>query len=471
MNLREEDKIIFIYIILGALWIYFSDEILGALFDEADIILRIQTYKGLIYVLLTGLVFYLLLRKYFTKLRNTKKELEIKNKELNKYTSELENGNESLKESYQDLIEQTEDLKIMIEFINSISKETFNDINKFLSKMLRTAYKLVPLSDYGSVYRIKDDQVHYIDAIGHDLDKLKSISFNKEVFQSHRDEPQIIDELLTKDKEYMPEKEFQILLDASKDIKQSLNFSLTVDGEKLAGISLDLDRSSDAEFCNDGVETLKAFRNLAESFYTFQRYNKLQGDFQRDIILSMIKFLEIHDQYTGGHSEEVAEFSEEIAQEMGLKEEQINKAYWTGLIHDIGKLIIPSVILNKKDDLKVEDYEYIKNHTRWAYKSLSESEQLKDIAEYVLYHHERWDGDGYPEGLKEEEIPLISRIVTVADVYSAMTSERAYRKALTKAEAIEELKENAGKQFDPNIVDIFIEIINNKSSKIIQTNY
>lgn len=181
----------------------------------------------------------------------------------------------------------------------------------------------------------------------------------------------------------------------------------------------------------------------------------------------MIKFLEIHDKYTGGHSEEVAEYSQEIAEEMDLNESKINDAYWTGLVHDIGKLIVPSVILNKKDDFRKEDYEYIKNHPRWAYKSLSESQRLKDIAEYVLYHHERWDGKGYPEGLEEEEIPLISRIVAVADVYSAMTSDRSYRDALTKEEAVKELKDNKGKQFDPDIVEVFLKIINSDISKAI----
>jgi len=265
----------------------------------------------------------------------------------------------------------------------------------------------------------------------------------------------------------LPEKQFKLMVNASQDIKQSLTFYLDVDNEMIAGISLDIDRASETEFCESGVETLKAFRNLAESFYTFQRYNKLQGDFQRDIILSMIKFLEIHDKYTGGHSEEVAELSQKIAKEMDLNDYEINDAYWAGLVHDIGKLIVPRMILNKKDNFTQEDYEYIKNHPRWAYRSLSESKRLQDIAEYVLYHHERWDGKGYPEGLEGKKTPLISRIIAVADVYSAMTSDRSYRDALTKKEAIEELKDNKGKQFDPEIVEVFLKIINSDISKAI----
>jgi HD-GYP domain-containing protein (c-di-GMP phosphodiesterase class II) len=470
MKLKAEDKIIFIYVLFGALWIYFSDEIISSLFNEEEVLMRIQTYKGLIFVLVTGSIFYFLLKNYFKQLRDTQKELEKKNEELNKYTSQLESGQEALQESYRDLYEHTEDLKLMVDFINNISQETFNDANKFLSSLLRTSFKLVPLSDYGSVYRIKNGKVRFIDAIGHDLEKLRRLDIDQEVFATYEPEPQIIDELLMKNKNKLPKEEFQLLVDGSKDIKQSLSFYLEVEDDMIAGISLDIDRNSEAEFCEHGVKTLKAFRNIAESFYTLQRYNKLQGDFQRDIILSMIKFLEIHDKYTGGHSEEVAELSQQIAKALDLDKGQVNDAYWAGLVHDIGKLIVPSVILNKKSDFRKEDYEYIKNHPRWAYKSLSESERLQDIAEYVLYHHERWDGEGYPKGLKGKEIPLISRIVAVADVFSAMTSDRSYRDALSEEKAIQELKENKGKQFDPKIVDVFIKIIENDISETIQVN-
>ncbi len=467
MKINEESKFVIIYLILGGLWIYFSDELLTNLFYQEDIIMRLQTYKGLFYVLITGLIFYLLLKRYFGRLRETKDELKMKNEELNKYTNKLENGHQNLKQSYQNLYEQTEDLRIMVDFINNISKETFIDSDKFLSQLLRTAFKLVPKSDYGSIYKIKNNKVRYVDAIGHDLEKLKQLSIDKSVYTIHNRKPRIINELLSYDKNKVSKKQYKILREASKDIKQSLTFSLVVDNEMLAGISLDLDIDSDKEFSDSGVKTLTAFRNIAESFYTFQRYNKLQGDFQRDIILSMIKFLEIHDSYTGGHSEEVAELSKRIAINLELNKKDVQNSYWTGLVHDIGKLIVPSMVLNKKENFKEKDYELIKNHPAWAYESLSKSKRLDGIAEYVLYHHERWDGTGYPEGLKGEEIPLISRIISVADAYSAMTSKRAYRDALIKSKAIEELKNNKGKQFDPEIVDVFIDIIKKNSSKAI----
>ncbi len=458
-NIKEEIKIILIYIVLGISWIYFSDKVLIHLFTGESLITTFQTYKGIIYVLLTGLIFYLLLKRYFTQLRETKNELKKKNKKLNLYTDQLKKGNEVLKDSYQTLYEQTEDLKIMINFINNINKNTFTDVDKFLSRLLRTAHKLVPKSDYGSIYRIKKEKVQYIDAIGHDLAKLKKLDLNKDIFEIHKQKPQIINNLLSIGKNRLSSKKYKSLEKASKNIRQSLTFSLVVDEQMLAGIALDIGENNKENFNENDIDTLEAFRNLAESFYTFQRYNKLQGKFQRDIILSMIKFLEIHDKYTGGHSEEVAELSRKLAEKMNLNKKEIQYTYWAGLVHDIGKLIIPKVTLNKKEEISEEEYDLIKKHPHWAYESLSKSDSLNEIAQFVLYHHERWDGNGYPEGLKREEIPLISRIITVADAYSAMTSDRAYRDALPKEEAINELEENAGEQFDPEIAYIFIEII------------
>lgn len=466
MNIKEELKIIFIYIVLGVLWIYFSDEFLVAVFNDQEVILQIQTLKGVLYVLITGAIFFLLLKRAFDNLRKAKYELQEKNKKLQVYTEWLESGNEALEASYKNLYEQTEDLKIMIDFINNISKETFADVDKFLSELLRTAYKLVPKSDYGSIYMIKEDKVVFVDSIGHDLIKLKELTLNQDILQIVGEKPQIIDNIISYDKEYLNEEQFKLLKEASKDIKQSLAFSLVVGDQILAGVSLDIAKESDLNFRKESIETLKAFSNLAESFYTFQRYNKLQGEFQRDIILSMIKFLEIHDRYTGGHSEEVALLSQQIARELGLNEDKIKDAYWAGLVHDIGKLLIPKAILNKETKFTQKDYELIKKHPRWAYKLLKESKKLDKIAEYVLYHHERWDGMGYPEGIAGQNIPLISRILTVADSYSAMTSKRAYHKALDQKAAKVELQNNAGEQFDPEIVKVLIEILSRENKAI-----
>jgi putative nucleotidyltransferase with HDIG domain len=179
---------------------------------------------------------------------------------------------------------------------------------------------------------------------------------------------------------------------------------------------------------------------------------------QKDIVQSFITALEFHDNYTKGHSESVASYSVQIGNSLNLGEKELDDLYWAAIMHDIGKIIVPSEILNKKGKLSACEYKIIKKHSQIGYEIVSQSDTLKDISEYILYHHERWDGMGYPKGLKGDEIPLLSQIICVADSWHAMTSERVYKKQLTKEEAIDELLKNRGTQFSPMIVDVFIKI-------------
>jgi HD-GYP domain-containing protein (c-di-GMP phosphodiesterase class II) len=133
------------------------------------------------------------------------------------------------------------------------------------------------------------------------------------------------------------------------------------------------------------------------------------------------------------------------------------------LLHDIGKVGVDLSILNKPGRLTDEEYEIIKTHPMQGYEIIKPIKFLQDKFAAIKYHHERWDGTGYPEGLKGEEIPLEARIVSVADTFDAMTSTRSYRKALDKEIAIEEIKKNAGKQFDPRVVAAFLKIINKEN--------
>ncbi|HZK33610.1 MAG TPA: diguanylate cyclase, partial [Tissierellaceae bacterium] len=125
-------------------------------------------------------------------------------------------------------------------------------------------------------------------------------------------------------------------------------------------------------------------------------------------------------------------------------------------VHDIGKIAIDTEVLNKKDPLTPEEWKIIKKHPEMGYRIAMASIELAAVAEYILSHHERWDGKGYPEGLKGEEIPLLSRIVAIVDAYDAMLTDKPYRKKLTKEQAVEELKKNAGTQFDPELVESFV---------------
>jgi PAS domain S-box/diguanylate cyclase (GGDEF) domain/uncharacterized domain HDIG len=157
------------------------------------------------------------------------------------------------------------------------------------------------------------------------------------------------------------------------------------------------------------------------------------------------------------HSKRVSELCKSMAEALGLHEVEIEELKTAGLLHDIGKIAIDENILNKPGKLTNDEWEEIMRHPEIGYRILNTVQHMSEIANYVLAHHERWDGTGYPKSLKGEEIPLQSRIIAVADAFDAMTSERSYRNALSEENAILELEKNARAQFDPQLVRIFIE--------------
>lgn len=157
------------------------------------------------------------------------------------------------------------------------------------------------------------------------------------------------------------------------------------------------------------------------------------------------------------HSKRVSALCEAIASEMNLSNDAINQIVAAGLLHDIGKIGIAEQILNKEGPLNFEEWQEIQKHPEIGYRILNSASEFSEIARYVLEHHEHWDGKGYPRKVKQEDISLQARIIGVADAYDAMTSDRSYRKGLTKKQAIQELRRCAGTQFDPIITTLFIE--------------
>ena len=168
---------------------------------------------------------------------------------------------------------------------------------------------------------------------------------------------------------------------------------------------------------------------------------------------------------TRGHSEMVAELSQEIATTMGYDSESAKEVYWSGLVHDIGKILIPGSILNKPGKLSSSEFDIIKKHPVWGHDVLKQSKYLSKIADNVRYHHERYDGGGYPDALTGAKIPEVSKILAIADTWDAMTRNRAYRKALDTNSAMNEIEKNNGTQFDPKIVEVFLPIIKRRISK------
>jgi len=181
-------------------------------------------------------------------------------------------------------------------------------------------------------------------------------------------------------------------------------------------------------------------------------------------ISTLIKLLGIFDSYTSGHSLRVAQLAEDIAREMGLNESRIEKIRNAALLHDLGKIGLPISILNKPSKLTNEEWFQIYKHPIVGEDISKEVSRFKEVPIWIKHHHERYDGSGYPDGLKGEEIPLESRIIACADTFDAMTTDRPYSKRKGIEEAKEELLKSAGKQLDPKVVSALIRVLEKNSS-------
>ena len=170
------------------------------------------------------------------------------------------------------------------------------------------------------------------------------------------------------------------------------------------------------------------------------------------------------DTYTRWHSEKVAEYAQQICFCLGFSSETAEIAYLAGLLHDVGKIGVPEFILTKPSgQLTGLEFEVIKKHPKIGVTILQSMRTMKDILHVIEHHHERYDGTGYPSGLKGDDIPLLSRVLAVADAFDAMTSDRSYRRAFPLEKAIREIRENTGSQFDPQVAKTFIELVTNQS--------
>jgi GAF domain-containing protein len=182
-----------------------------------------------------------------------------------------------------------------------------------------------------------------------------------------------------------------------------------------------------------------------------------QSELLADIVRALVSAIDAKDPYTSGHSDRVARFAVRIAQELRCGPKFINTIYMAGLLHDIGKIGIDDNVLRKAGRLTDMEFEHIKKHPELGYRILADLKPLADVLPAVLHHHEQWNGRGYPLGLSRTDIPLIARILAVADAYDAMTSDRPYRNGMADEEVYKIFREGAGQHWDPDVLDAFFQ--------------
>ncbi len=183
----------------------------------------------------------------------------------------------------------------------------------------------------------------------------------------------------------------------------------------------------------------------------------------------LLEALSAREHGTAEHTDRVTRWAMILGQEMGLNEDEMHILYWGALLHDIGKIGVPDSILQKPTSLTEEEWAWMRQHPEIGARILTRSHFLKSALDVVQHHHERWDGQGYPDGLKGTEIPRLARIFSVVDAFDAMTSDRPYRKALSTEEALKELERNRGTQFDPDVVDVFVRLVRERPEILKET--
>ncbi|MCX7769786.1 MAG: HD domain-containing protein [Proteobacteria bacterium] len=251
-------------------------------------------------------------------------------------------------------------------------------------------------------------------------------------------------------------------------VTRSILCSPLIYKQKLLGVIQAINKKGNDIFTDEDLNLFESFANIvAIALENANLYNKLKETFFQTSF-ALAEAVEKRDPYTGGHVKRVTEYCLAIGEELGLDKETMEKIELSAILHDIGKIGIDDYILRKPSPLEAGEIEVMKSHPQIGLEILNKVRHLSDIVVGTFSHHEKYDGTGYPKGLKGDEIPLIGRIIAVCDTYDAMTSNRPYRKGLDDIIAIEEIKKQRGKQFDPLIVDAFIRAF--ERGKIISQN-
>lgn len=247
----------------------------------------------------------------------------------------------------------------------------------------------------------------------------------------------------------------------AKDFEYGLSIPIIMNNDWAGAVHL----YRDEEYSDREVDALvKLVDQVGVAFQSVRTSEEREALFM-STILSLSKTIDAKSQWTSGHSGRVARISEKMANKLELSVEEVRNVQLAAILHDIGKIATPESILDKNGKLTNEEYDTIKRHPENGAEILKELPNFDKIMEGVLYHHEKWDGNGYPSGLAGQEIPLSARIITLADVYDAIRSDRPYRKGMSWEEVEAFLNRENGKLFDPGLLPLFIELVRDEEKK------
>ncbi len=338
------------------------------------------------------------------------------------------------------------------------------DKREFLKQVFEATFELIPEAQKGSLFELQGETFRPIFCRGYDFSVLSRILFG-------RDEAFVDFEVGSKTS--IVARETRITgrdpaifsaetIEAFGVLGTLSGFTALYAPISVAGLNvgiLSLEKFDDTGFLDLSRKILQYYARLISQFYAQRLHQERETRRYKDIVNSLVSAIQVMDKHTEGHAQRVRDYSLAIAARLGLSEEAVSEIGTAALLHDVGKLGIPTHILRKPGRLSSEEYETVKLHAGDGFRILSSIEGFERIAEMAYHHHERHDGKGYPEGLSGDEISLGAQLIGLADAFDAMTSERAYRPAMSTAAAVGVIREEAGTQFNPRIAAAALEVI------------
>ncbi|WP_459996016.1 HD domain-containing phosphohydrolase [Marinitoga arctica] len=431
-----------------------------------------------IFILFITLVMLYIYRK---SLINATKELKEKNESIEAANEELISLNEELEELYRKNEEFSNKFMKMTEVLSKMKAS--NSIDEFYKNILEVAINIISEADYGSIIIIdlENQKTKFVASYGHNLNKLKRITSIIGKIPDKEDIRVVNNVIYEEKNENFPENEFNLLLEAAFPIKETLIHEIALNKNLWARISLDISQKSEKHFSENSHRLIEGFGNLIKAFWSEKTLTREIKDAYLRFATKLSIIAEAHDDITGNHIYRVGKISKFIAEKLGLDEEKCIEIEKFSPLHDIGKIFIDRSLLRKPEKLSKEEYEKIKMHTIYAVKLLDDPyfELAKNIA---VYHHENYDGSGYPFKLKNGEIPIEAQIVSLADIYDALRSERSYKEAFSHEKVYKIITEGDERvkptHFHPKILEVFKkyhleikEIYDTMSNKISKEEY